>query len=797
PVTTGLITIVDTRNNIQQALDNTVYGTSSPRSYFVTRTNTGEIGYSDNSYPQSSDGTIEYLTVTYYDSYGFPNQTAFNTSANISNYTDSDVTSNGYFDNVKGLVTGTKTKVLGTSTWLTATNYYDDNYRVIESLRDLYDGSNGKEIASTLYDFVGKVKQTKQIQSFGSTTTTVEKWLNYDHAGRLTKTEQAINGLNRTTVNDLTYNEVGQLANKKLGGSAQNIDYKYNIRGWLTQINDPDNIDNNRLFGMKLLYDVPDASMGGSAQFNGNISGMIWNSTQKTKQGYAFTYDALNRLNSSDYKTNNGSAWSESTAYEEKGITYDVNGNINTLVRTDQAGSNLANYTYNYNGNQLQSLTGIGSTYTYDGNGNMTTDGLRSFSVSYNPLNLPETISKGSENISYIYSATGEKLAKRMKNNTYQYYAGGFVYNDDKSLNYFAFDEGRVKKVSSSFSYEYHLKDHLGNTRVAFEPSSSSTNTLQVADYYPFGSSFTPVNPNNDNKYLYNGKEKQDDVLGGTNLDWYDYGARFYDAQIGRWTTIDPLAEKYSSISPFVYCANNPIIFIDPNGMEFTGDVDAVNSLEKDAKDKVDSEKKAQARLRARAEKRAAKGKSTANIEKRIAKSEFREEQYQSTINEIGEMRSSETVYNVNTNFSSSDSDGDTKYAGKNADGKNVVNISVSQSYAQAGGLAHELVHGYQFEKGQIDFSPSGSPGVLYDITDEISAYQRQFAFTNNSAMYKVNESYVRGLTNASGSKLYNGLPIGPLNINTSWSLIQYCHTGKLSPILTPYGNLQLPYIHK
>ncbi|MDP4210493.1 MAG: RHS repeat-associated core domain-containing protein, partial [Bacteroidota bacterium] len=351
-------------------------------------------------------------------------------------------------------------------------------------------------------------------------------------------------------------------------GSAQNIDYKYNIRGWLTQINDPDNIDNNRLFGMKLLYDVPDANMGGSAQFNGNISGMIWNSTQKSKQGYAFTYDALNRLNSSDYKTNNGSTWSESTAYEEKGITYDVNGNIGTLQRTDQNGNALANYTYNYNGNQLQSLTGIGSTYTYDGNGNMTFDGLRNFSVSYNPLNLPQTISKGSDNISYIYSATGEKLAKRMKDNTYQYYAGGFVYNNDKSLNYIAFDEGRVKKISSSFSYEYHLKDHLGNTRVAFELSGSSATPVQVAEYYPFGSSFVPMNPNNDNKYLYNGKEKQDDVLSGTNLDWYDYGARFYDPMIGRFSTVDPLMEKYTGLSPYAYCANNPIAFIDPTGME-------------------------------------------------------------------------------------------------------------------------------------------------------------------------------------------------------------------------------------
>jgi RHS repeat-associated protein len=62
-----------------------------------------------------------------------------------------------------------------------------------------------------------------------------------------------------------------------------------------------------------------------------------------------------------------------------------------------------------------------------------------------------------------------------------------------------------------------------------------------------------------DNKYLYNGKELQDESLGGVNLDWYDYGSRFLDPQIGRWTTIDLVSELFFSISPYVYCLNNPL----------------------------------------------------------------------------------------------------------------------------------------------------------------------------------------------------------------------------------------------
>jgi RHS repeat-associated protein len=244
---------------------------------------------------------------------------------------------------------------------------------------------------------------------------------------------------------------------------------------------------------------------------------------------------------------------------------YDLNGNITHLERSDISGNPIANYTYNYDAsNKLQNING-GTSYTYDANGNTTTDGLRSMAISYNMLNLPQTISKNGESISYIYTATGEKVAKRMKDNSYQYYAGSFIYNSDKTLNYLLFSEGRVLKSSGGFSYEYQLKDHLGNTRVAF---SSSHSVLQVSDYYAFGSSFAPHSPNNDNKYLYNGKELQDDILSGTNLDWLDYGARFYDPVIGRWHSVDPLAEKYYYVNPYSYCADNPIIYVDKEGKE-------------------------------------------------------------------------------------------------------------------------------------------------------------------------------------------------------------------------------------
>ena len=128
--------------------------------------------------------------------------------------------------------------------------------------------------------------------------------------------------------------------------------------------------------------------------------------------------------------------------------------------------------------------------------------------------------------------------------------------------------------MNERWQNEFHLRDHLGNTRIAFlESGYDSLATLQQNHYYPFGMLIPSLSTSNtlgalkDNRYLYNGKELQDDF----GLDWYDYGARFYDAQIGRWHSVDPLAEKYSPFSPYAYVANNPIRFIDPDGMRITG----------------------------------------------------------------------------------------------------------------------------------------------------------------------------------------------------------------------------------
>ena len=148
-------------------------------------------------------------------------------------------------------------------------------------------------------------------------------------------------------------------------------------------------------------------------------------------------------------------------------------------------------------------------------------------------------------------------------------YAGNYVY-ENGNLQFFNQPEGYVEPDGSGgYDYVYQYKDHLGNIRMSYKNTgSTSSPTLQIQEennYYPFGLKHKGYNNGiiTEHPYKYNGKELNQEL----GLDWYDYGARNYDAALGRWMNIDPLAEERNWLSPYNYVQNNPILRIDPNGM--------------------------------------------------------------------------------------------------------------------------------------------------------------------------------------------------------------------------------------
>ena len=406
----------------------------------------------------------------------------------------------------------------------------------------------------------------------GKTTRTEVHAYSYDHADRLLKVEHTLGGTN-VTLAAYGYDNFGRLQSKSLHGSSTNkLTYAYNVRNWLTGIS-------GSKFTQNLYYNTGN----GTARYNGSISSMTWKAgNESTVRGYKFTYDGLDRLLNATYGETAGIN-ANTDRFSENVTAYDKNGNIKTLQRYGQTAASgyglIDNLTFTLAGNLLNRVDDAAAAsaygggfefkdgvkqaneYTYDSNGNLTKDLNKGIStITYNVLNLPNmvTFSDGST-IAYTYGADGTKLKtvhKTGSTTTTTDYCGNVVYENGVQKLLLT-DEGYV--TLSDGKYHYYLKDHQGNNRVVINQSGTVEETNH---YYPFGGVF--ANTGNTQPYKYNGKEF--DGKKGVNL--YDYGARHYDAALGRFTTVDSLAEKHYSESLYTYCYSNPINCIEPNGKD-------------------------------------------------------------------------------------------------------------------------------------------------------------------------------------------------------------------------------------
>jgi RHS repeat-associated protein len=294
---------------------------------------------------------------------------------------------------------------------------------------------------------------------------------------------------------------------------------------------------------------------GSVPRYGGDISSCSWiQYVQGGTRTYAFSYDPLSRLSGA----NQYGGSSLENRFTERGISYDRNGNITAITRHNNSASGTAK-TFSYSGNRRVSNS-------YDANGNVTYDSESGVIASYNLINLPASLISSDYNIYYDYLANGTKLRTQQEELWTGYtYAGPFRYNDNDgslSLESVAFGEGRFVRTGTgarNFATRYFIKDHLGSVRVVADDNGTA---LERDDYLPYGERANdPALTRNGNNFLYGGKELQD----RDDIDWYDSGARFQTTS-GIFTSIDPYAEKYYPISPYVYCGGNPVRFIDPDG---------------------------------------------------------------------------------------------------------------------------------------------------------------------------------------------------------------------------------------
>ena len=363
--------------------------------------------------------------------------------------------------------------------------------------------------------------------------------------------------------------------------------------------------------------------------------------------------------------------------------------------------------------------------------------------ISYNSLSLPQVVTFSNGNtITYLYTADGRKLRTVHVINgtaTTTDYCGNVIY-ENSTQKLLLTEEGYIDLANGN-AYYYYLKDHQGNNRVVL---SSSGTVMETNHYYPFGGVFstsTNVQP-----YKYNGKEL--DTKNG--LNWYDYGARHYDAALGRCFVVDPLAEKYYSSSPFVYCGNNPINRIDPTGMEWEDDKEA-ERLKRKVK-KMQSLKRENDKKQSKLDKGGLSDKKVKRLKAKIAENQERISHLQTSLNDIDILGNDK-----NNVYALSKTDGGEHHVRKAEDGRVLIETS-----SDAISL-HEISHVRQSlnSYGKLLFSPNG---YLYNAGRtsaerfskmEIEAYRIQYSYDLSfpGNLYKKG---IQGIDAKSVGNIYN-----------------------------------------
>lgn len=466
------------------------------------------------------------------------------------------------------------------------------------------------------YDEFGRV--TKSVYQKNITSETFVHYYEYDLNGNLkTVYTNTVDQLASKVLHaKYIYTLTGALKRVEYGDKLQGVDYVYTIDGKLKSINNA-NVGANGVndpgkdgkgngfaadvFSQNMEYYANDYLRAGTniygiqnasapAKYSGLVNGIGWQ-TQKPNSVTGldattmniFTYDnkgqfLANIWGTPDYGTKVFTGMAN--VNQEKGISYDNHGNLLKLQRTNSAGAQVNNFTYNYQigTNKLSSVTGY-ATYTYDAIGQLTSQvkGAQGMYLDYDVAGKVTAIysdnAKSVIMLSFVYDDGGNRVMKKDHRTNvvtwYSYDAAGSLMAVFESKNGGAlqlteqpvYGSSRLGILNrSGASYSYTLVDHLGNTRAVINRTKLAGGLADVqyyADYYPFGTEARSAGI--DSRYGYQGLYAEKDKETG----WNSFELRNYDATIGRWLTVDPMGQY---VSPYVGMGNNPINMFDPTG---------------------------------------------------------------------------------------------------------------------------------------------------------------------------------------------------------------------------------------
>ncbi|MDR0232704.1 MAG: DUF6443 domain-containing protein [Dysgonamonadaceae bacterium] len=551
---------------------------------------------------------------------------AYNYESNFSGFEHKRYGTDSEKAKSKGLLTGTITSMMDdTEKKLCAVFYYDDKGRVIQSVASNHLGGHEKKYID--YSFTGQPTKTQKVhRTFGSPITEIYEY-SYDHANRPKTTLYQLDTNPAIVISSLSYDDLGRVKTKKLHKDKETITYTYNIRNWLSGICSANFSESlyytERYFGVAPLYNgniaVTTSSFRGYAYTYDGLNRL----TKVVSYAYGILQNHFNEELTYDKQGNILSLKRNEpvgSSYQTEQLYMNYTGNQLTGINPRQGiSSTMTKNTYNKNGALTSDLTrnisqieyntlnlpekitfgedtpfvqiGVNSNkqhtteYSYDATGvkrrvkhttidNMTVIKLTmtndmeigNFSLSDPEPSAPSGSSSDPSDPLTSLIPKEEKEGNFVGiSRTITDYCGNIVY-ENGNLKYILNPEGYVTKDKNTPVYHYYLKDHLGNNRVVIPLKETyyPVVAVQKMDYYPFGKPYPDEVNLNPEKQPYKFGNKELDEMHGLNQ--YDFVARQFRRDIPIFDRLDPLAEDYYRISPYAYCLNNPVLYIDPTG---------------------------------------------------------------------------------------------------------------------------------------------------------------------------------------------------------------------------------------